>query len=267
MIPISGKSAVYGIIADPIGHVRGPSLFNPLFAKLGLDAVMVPFHVTAASLPRAVAGFRAIDSLRGWLVTNPHKGQMFHLCDQVDAAGTRLQVVNVVRRNQEDGRLIGGNYDGAGFVTGLRHDGIEPKGLDVLMLGAGGAARAIAFALAEAGVKRLTIANRTRDKAEELAETTRKFFPGFAARVGEAVAGDQDLIVNTTSAGLKADDPLPIDAFGLQPRTVVADIIMIPEMTRLLELAKARGCRIHLGRHMLDSQFPLLARHLGVPIA
>ncbi len=266
-MPISGKTSVYGIIADPIGHVRGPTIFNPLFEKLGMDAVMVPFHVTATSLPRAVAGFRAIESLKGWLVTNPHKFAMFHLCDKVDASGTRLQAVNVVRRNSDDGRLIGGNYDGAGFVNGLRHDGIEPQGKNALMLGAGGAAYAIAFALAEAGVGRLTIANRTRANAETLAATTRKFFPSFQVEVGDAVAGDQDMIVNTTSAGLKPDDPLPLDIHGLKPPTVVVDIIMNPEMTRLLTTAKERGCRIHLGRHMLDSQFPLLARHLGVPIS
>ena len=266
-MPISGKTSVYGIIADPIGHVRGPTIFNPLFEKLGMDAVMVPFHVTATSLSRAVAGFRAIESLKGWLVTNPHKFAMFHLCDKVDASGTRLQAVNVVRRNSDDGRLIGGNYDGAGFVNGLRHDGIEPQGKNVLMLGAGGAAYAIAFALAEAGVGRLTIANRTRANAETLAATTRKFFPSLQVQVGDAVAGDQDMIVNTTSAGLKPDDPLPLDIHGLKPPTVVVDIIMNPEMTRLLTTAKERGCRIHLGRHMLDSQFPLLARHLGVPIS
>jgi len=265
-MPISGTTAVYGVIADPIGHVRGPTIFNPLFEKIGFDAAMVPFHVSAASLQRAVAGFRAIESLKGWLVTNPHKFAMFHLCDQVDASGTRLQAVNVVRR-ESDGRLIGGNYDGAGFVNGLKHDGIEPKDLDVLMLGAGGAAYAIAFALAEAGVRRLTIANRTRTNAETLAAATRKFFPDFAVEVGAAKAGDHDLIVNTTSAGLKPTDPLPLDADGLTARSAVADIIMKPEMTRLLDLAKSRGCRIHLGRHMLDSQFPLLARHLGVPIS
>lgn len=264
---ISGKTAVYGIIADPIGHVRGPTLFNPLFEKLGMDAAMVPFHVTATSLSRAVAGFRAIESLKGWLVTNPHKFAMFHLCDQVDASGTRLQAVNVVRRNSDDGRLIGGNYDGAGFVNGLRHDGIEPKGKDVLMLGAGGAAYAIAFALAEAGVRRLTIANRTRASADALVTAARKFFPGLNVEVGEPKAGDQDMIVNTTSAGLKPDDPLPLATEGLKASSVVVDIIMNPEMTRLLTLAKDRGCRIHLGRHMLDSQFPLLARHLGVPIS
>ncbi|MBM3535233.1 MAG: shikimate dehydrogenase [Alphaproteobacteria bacterium] len=263
---ISGKTAVYGVIADPIGHVRGPTIFNPLFEKLGFDAAMVPFHVSAASLPRAVAGFRAIESLKGWLVTNPHKFAMFHLCDQVDASGTRLQAVNVVRR-EADGRLIGSNYDGAGFITGLRHDGIEPTGMDVLMLGAGGAARAIAFALAEAGVKRLSIANRTHTSAAALAEITRKFFPDAKVEVADAIAADQDLIVNTTSAGLKPEDPLPLDATQLRSGTIVADIIMNPEMTRLLTLAKERGCRIHLGRHMLDSQLPLLARHLGVPIS
>ncbi|MSP49141.1 MAG: shikimate dehydrogenase [Alphaproteobacteria bacterium] len=263
---ISGKTAVYGIIADPIGHVRGPSLFNPLFERLGIDAAMVPFHVTATSLQRAVAGFRAIDSLKGWLVTVPHKVGMFHLCDVVGISGTRLQAVNVVRR-EADGRLVGDNYDGQGFIAGLRHDGIEPKGLDVLMLGAGGAARAIAFALADAGVRRLAIANRTRANAEALAATTRKFFPAFQVEVGAAVAGDQDLIVNATSAGLTPDDALPLDAASLKPRTIVADVIMNPEMTRLLGLAKERGCRIHLGRHMLDSQFSLLARHLSVPVS
>ena len=265
-MPVTGKTLVYGIIADPIGHVRGPSIFNPMFERLGLDAVMVPFHVTAASLPRAVAGFRAIESLKGWLVTVPHKVGMFHLCDQVDASGTRLQAVNVVRR-EPDGRLIGGNYDGAGFIAGLRGDGIEPRGLDVLMLGAGGAARAIAFALAEAGIRRLVVANRTPANAESLVASARKHFPNLAVETGSAVAGSQDLIVNTTSAGLKPEDPLPLDVSVLAARTIVADIIMNPEMTRLLALAKDRGCRIHLGRHMLDSQFPLLSRHLGVPSA
>jgi len=265
-MPISGASQVFGIIGDPIAQVRGPTVFNPLFEKAGYDAVMVPLHVTAASLPRAVAGFRAIESLRGWLVTVPHKVAMYHLCDKVGASGTRLQAVNIVARDEE-GRLIGENFDGQGFVAGLRGDGVEPKGRDVLMLGAGGAARAIAFALVDNGVKSLAIANRTPANAEALAEATLKHFPDARVTVAEPKAGAYDLIVNTTSAGLRPDDPLPLDIDGLSTATTIADIIMKPEMTKLLTLAKDRGCRIHLGRHMLDSQIPMMVRHFGVPLA
>lgn len=261
---VTAQTLIYGVIGDPVAQARSPLIFNPMFERLGHDGVMVAFHITPGALPRAIAGFRAIESLKGWLVTVPHKVQMFHLCDQVGDSGTRLQAVNAVRR-AADGQLIGDNYDGLGFVAGLRGDGIEPRDLDVLMLGAGGAARAIAFSLAEAGVRRLVIANRTRANAEALAAATRGHFPSVAVEVADARAAGHDLIVNTTSAGLKPDDPLPLDPTALAPPTIVADIIMKPETTRLLALARERGCRVHFGRHMLDSQIPLLARHLGVP--
>jgi shikimate dehydrogenase len=262
---ISGNTKVYGVIADPIGHVMAPTFFNRLFAERGIDAVLVPFHVPPVALQRAVAGFRALANLGGYAVTNPHKVAMFHLCDEVDVHGTRLQAVNVVRRT-EDGRLVGGNYDGAGFILGLRADGHEVRGKRVLMLGAGGAGRAIAFALSEAGVAELAIANRTRANADALVRQVETFFPATPVRLAEPRADGYDIAINTTSVGLAPGDPLPLDVRGLKPSTLVADIIMKPEMTKLLIAARDRGCPIHLGKHMLDSQLALLARHLGIPV-
>jgi shikimate dehydrogenase len=154
-------------------------------------------------------------------------------------------------------------FDGAGFVAGLRSQGHDPAGRRTLLVGAGGAAGAIAFALAEAGVASLTIANRTRSKAEEIVARVTRFFPDRPIRVGTADPTGHDIVINATSLGLKPGDPLPIDPALLTPSMIVAEIIMKPETTALLAAAKAKGCAVHYGRHMLDQQIALIARFFG----
>ena len=149
-------------------------------------------------------------NLGGFVATVPHKTVIAALCDELGDAGRAIGSVNVVRR-EADGRLIGNMFDGAGFVAGLRAQGHDPAGRRALLVGAGGAAGAIAFALAEAGVASLTIANRTRSKAEEIMARVTKFFPDRPIRVGTADPTGHDLVINATSLGLKAGDPLPID--------------------------------------------------------
>ncbi|MFC6490775.1 shikimate dehydrogenase family protein, partial [Nitratireductor sp. GCM10026969] len=122
---------------------------------------------------------------------------------------------------------------------------------------------AIAFALAEAGVTRLTIANRTLKRARELAEAVAAAFPAVAVSAGTEGLSDHDVIVNATSLGLDPADPPPVDVTQLRPGQVVAEAIMEPEVTPLLEAAKASGCRVQPGRPMLDSQIALMARHMG----
>ena len=149
--------------------------------------------------------------------------------------------------------------DGEGFVAGLRHEGIEPRGRSAYLAGAGGAASAIAFALACAGVSRLTIANRTTDKVRQLIERIRTVAPGVELLVGTDDPSRHDLVVNGTSLGLRGDDALPLDTARLHPEQTVAEIIMQPAETALLKEARARGCRIHMGAPMLASQIPLMA--------
>ncbi|MCM5571568.1 shikimate dehydrogenase [Burkholderiaceae bacterium FT117] len=265
MREITGHTRIYGILADPIHHVKAPQLMNPVFEAQGFDGVMVPIHVRPEDLGTVLAGLRAQQNFGGFVATVPHKTAMLAHCDELTDAARAIGAVNIVRR-LPDGRLRGGMLDGDGFVAGLRSHGIEPAGLSVYLAGAGGAASAIAWALAEAGVSRLTVYNRTADKARQLVDRVAKAGPGVHMAVGTPDPYGHDLVVNATSLGLREDDPLPLDAARLQPGQLVAEIIMQPEETALLKAAKARGCRVHYGKPMLACQIELMAAFMGAPI-
>lgn len=255
---ISGHTRLFAIVAEPIHHVKTPQEINALMAARGDNRVMVPLHVGPEQLAEAVQGLRAMRNLDGFVVTVPHKGAIVPLCDSLSPVAQLVGAVNVVRR-QADGQLHGDMLDGVGFVTGLRRAAIEPAGMKVYLAGAGGAAQAIAFALAEAGVARLTIANRTRARAEQLVSRLASAFPGVTFAVGTADPAGHDLVVNATSMGLREGDDYPCDIQRLSPEQIVAEIIMQPEHTALLLAAAERGCRVHLGRPMLQCQVELMA--------
>lgn len=260
---ITGHTRVYGILADPIHHVKTPQMVNALAARENLDAVLVPMHVSPDDLAALVAGLKRMRNLGGIIVTVPHKTAIVELCDEVTDSARRIGAVNTIRR-EADGRLIGEMLDGKGFVGGLIAGGIDPKGRSAYLAGAGGAANAIAFALVEAGVSRLTIANRTRAKADDLAGRLKDAFPGAQVDIGTPDPSGHDIVVNGTSLGLKDGDALPLDTDRLQPEQTVAEVIMQPEETALLKAAAARGCRVHFGKPMLACQLDLMADFLGM---
>jgi shikimate dehydrogenase len=261
MTTITGHTAIWGILADPIHHVKTPQALNAMMHERGVDGVMIPLHVGAGDLEALVTGLRSMRNLKGFVVTVPHKTAIVDLCDEVSERARAIGAVNTVRR-EADGRLVGEMLDGAGFVSGLRQGGIEPKGRSVYLAGAGGAANAIAFALAEAGVSRLTIANRTRAKSEDLQQRLATHHPDVPVEIGINDPSGHDIIVNATSLGLKEGDPLPLDADRLSPDQTVAEIIMQPETTALLVAARERGCRTHPGRPMLTCQLELMAEFM-----
>lgn len=262
MTTITGFTRLFGIIADPISQVRTPEVLNAYFAAHGIDAVMVPMHVSADGLPAAMQAFRQMKNLGGIIVTVPHKTEVAALCDVLGPAGRAIGSINTIRR-LPDGRLEGDMFDGAGFVSGLVAQGNDPRGRRVLLLGAGGAAGAIAFALAQGGVAHLAVANRTASKAQDVLDRVQPSFPDVDFALGSADAAGYDIIVNATSLGMKEGDPLPLDASTLQPGQLVAEIIMKPEMTALLHTAQSAGCRIHLGKHMLDEQVRQMVSYFG----
>jgi len=262
MTEITGRTRIWGILADPIHHVKTPQALNAMMRERGVDGVMVPMHVSPADLAALVAGLRHMRNLHGLIVTVPHKTAMLDLCDETTAAAKQSGAVNAVR--VAGGRLSGTMLDGAGFVGGLRAEGIEPKGMRAYLAGAGGAANAIAFALAEAGVARLTLANRTRAKAQALRDRVAQAYPGLQVEVGGADPAGHDLLVNGTSLGLAAGDALPFSVEGIGPGQTVAEVIMQPAVTPLLAEAAKRGCRTHAGMPMLTSQLNLMAEYLGM---
>lgn len=261
---ITGHTRLYGIVANPIHHIKTPQEMNSLFAAIGHDGVLVPFHVLPENLPRFIDMLRGIENLGGIIVTVPHKVPALALCDRVEGDAARIGAVNVIRR-EADGTLVGAMLDGHGFVGGLSAAGIEVAGMDICQIGAGGAGAAIAFALAEAGAARLTIVNRSASKARDLAARVAAQYPGTDVATGAAETARRDMIVNTTSLGMNEGDPLPIDDHDFQPGQIVAEVIMQPEITPLLARAAEKGARTHPGRPMLREQVRLMARHLHVP--
>ena len=173
---ITGRTRVYGILAHPIYHVKAPAVMGALFARHGVDGVLVPLHVRPADLGTVFAALRALHNLEGWIVTVPHKTAALALCDEVSPQAERIGAVNCIRASRTGGS-IGAMLDGIGFVDGLRGQGIEPAGKAVHLVGAGGAAAAIAFALAESGVSRLVIANRSAARRDELLQAGSPGYP------------------------------------------------------------------------------------------
>ena len=260
---ITGHTRLAAILADPIHHVKTPQAINGFLRARNIDGVLVPMHVGADQLETVVTGLRALRNLAGVIITVPHKTAISALCDRLEPHAEAIGAVNCVRRNAE-GTLSGTMLDGLGFVAGLKAGGTDPKGMRAYLAGAGGAANAIAFALAEAGVTHLSIANRTRAKSDDLAARLATLHPGLKVDTAPGSVSGHDLVVNATSLGLREGDPLPLDVAALQPSQIVAEIIMAPEMTPLLIAAKEKGCRIHLGRPMLDAQLELMCAYLGM---
>ena len=261
---ITGRTRIFAILGDPVAHVRTPQGFNALAAARGYDGVMVPVQVSAADLPAMVAGLRAMANVGGVIATVPHKTAIVPLLDTLSETARRIGAVNAVRR-EPDGTLAGEILDGIGFVAGLRAAGHEPGGRSVYIAGAGGAACAIAFALAEADASRLTIFNRTAERAIGLLTRLQAHFPALPLAAGTRDPRGHDIVVNTTSQGLHEGDALPLDVGALTADQLVAEIIMEPAVTPLLAAATAAGCRVHPGLPMLKCQLDLMADWMGVP--
>ncbi len=255
---ISGKTRLVGVIGWPVGHSLSPAMHNAAFAALGLDFAYVPLPVAPGSLPAALQGLRAM-GFAGANVTVPHKAEAFECIRRLTPIAGAVGAVNTIVV-EEDGELLGDNTDGDGFLEDLRAHDIDPRGRSVLLIGAGGAARAVVYALANAGAS-VAVLNRTVARAAELCERTAAALPG--ARVSAhafpsdlaRLAGDANLIVNATSLGLHADaDPMPWDdALPFRPDQVVYDLVYSTP-TSLLAFARRSGARAIDGLGMLIHQ-------------
>lgn len=248
----SAATTVVGVMGDPVAHSLSPLLHNTAFAALGLDWVSVGFHVPAGATAGALAGVRAL-GLAGLSVTMPHKSEVAGLVDECTPTAEKLGAVNCVVRRGE--RLVGENTDGEGFVASVRRAaGFEPEGSRCLVAGAGGAARAVILALAEAGAAEVIVVNRSPQRAEAAARLA-----GRAGRVGRAEeAREAGLVVNATPVGMadgpgaEAEPPVRADLLG--PGQVAVDLVYHPLRTRWLAAADADGATAVSGLGMLVHQ-------------
>ncbi|ADY74166.1 Shikimate dehydrogenase [Desulfurobacterium thermolithotrophum DSM 11699] len=252
---LTGKTFVYGIIGYPVKHSLSPLMQTAAFKALGIDAVYVPFEVEPENLGEAVRGLRALN-VKGFNVTVPFKENVIEYLDFVDEDAEFLGAVNTVKI--EDGKLTGYNTDADGFLKSLIEEGVELKGKKITMFGAGGAARAVGYAVLKGGAKFLNIVNRNFSKGKIVGELLGKrgnvlVFPLREDSVATLLK-DTDIIINTTSVGMKPDDPLLFDYSLIPEGITVVDIIYNPAETLLLKAAKEKGCKIVNGLGMLIYQ-------------
>ena len=261
------STKIYGCIADPIDHVKAPTIFTSIFKEKNINAVMIPIHVEKDNLKKLIDTLKKIKNFEGMTVTIPHKTIVTNLCDYLKEDAEFTQSVNWIKFDK-DRKLIGNNFDGQGFVNGLLSQNFLIKNKKICLFGAGGAAVAIACSLAKQKIKSLKIINRDFNKANELMKKIKIIDKDLFVEVSDYKdsfkLNDCDIIINATSLGLHKDDNLPFDVSKTLPKTVIADIIMQPLETKLLKQAKKLGRTVHYGKYMIESQIDLAGDFLNL---
>jgi shikimate dehydrogenase len=247
--PISGRTRLAGIIGSPVDHSLSPAMHNAAFASCGLDWRYVAFEVPAGGAGGALDAVRAL-GLAGLSVTMPHKADVAALVDERSTTVEALGAANTVVV-ASDGRLRGESTDGEGLLDTLRLDhGIDPAGMAAVVLGAGGAARAVVRTLADAGCREIVVVNRTPS-----AGAAASALAGERGRAGGPDdVGGADLLVQATPLGMGGGGTLPVDPRRLRSGQVVVDLVYHPLRTPLLAAAAAKGCRTVDGLGMLVHQ-------------
>ncbi len=263
---ISGQTKLIGIVADPIAHVKTPQVINQSAANQGLDVACIPLHVKAQNLQKVLSGVAGIANLHGLVVTIPYKESIVEYCDELTDLARQIGSVNAVRIDPESGRLTGGNFDGEGLLAGLHQQGHSVYGKRVLLVGAGGAGKSIAWSIARQKPARLAIYNRSAARAEALLGRLKKQFPEVDLSISDGNAQGFDVIINATSLGLRDEDALPLDPGTLSADALVCEAVVRDGDTALLAAARLRGCRVHPGQHMIYGQIVQICRFLGVDL-
>jgi shikimate dehydrogenase len=254
---ISGKTKVCGVIGDPIEHTLSPIMHNAAFNALNLDYVFLAFKVKPAEVENAVNGMRALN-IRGLNVTMPHKTPVLRFLDRTDLSAQIINSVNTILNR--DNKLFGFNTDGVGALKALRENGVELKGRKVLLLGAGGAARAIAYTMAKEADE-LAVLNRSLKPAQELAKllektANKKIVSGsLSPKEIQQNLQDSDVLINATSVGMKPKgEESPVAPRLLRPNLAVMDIVYNPIETKLAKDAMLAGAKVVSGVEMLIYQ-------------
>lgn len=250
---ISGKTKVYGIFGHPVEHTFSPGMHNAAFSKLALDACYVPFPVHPDRLSEAVKAVVPL-GLCGLNITVPHKERIIPYLDHLTEEAGFIGAVNTVE--VENGELIGHNTDGRGFLRSLKEEAnFAPRRKKILIFGAGGAARAVGFSLARAGVSSIVFLNRNPEKAAGLSRDIRAKTGCESRSVSFSdvahAAAEADCLINATPLGLKKKDLLPVPEQVISSRHLVCDLVYNPLLTPLLKAARKRKAAILPGLGML----------------
>ena len=267
---INGATDLYLILGDPVEQVRAPESFNLIFAKLGINAVLVPVHLPPAHQQDFVRAAFSARNIKGLLLTIPHKSLLMGMLDACSELAHLAGAVNAVRCDAQ-GRLVGDLFDGEGLVHSLNGFNIGYTGKRVLILGAGGGAAAIAASLvspaslASRGVAaEVALYDPTPGKAQMLAKRLGSAAPGRVVSAGGNDPAGFDEVVNASPLGLHAADPLPCDVSRMAPHAALVDILMKNQPSPVVRAARARGLVAHPGFEMMIRQGPLYLDFFGL---
>jgi shikimate dehydrogenase len=259
---ISGKTTVIAHLGYPTYAFKAPLIYNPWFEKHGVDALVVPMGVKPDDYEAFFPLLFKMSNIRGALVTMPHKVTTCALVDELTPIAKVAGASNAVLL-ADDGRLIGDQFDGAGFVRGVQRKGFDLTGKRALVVGNGGVGSPIAASLAAAGVGALGLFDPNTAASEALAGRITEHYPQVEIAVGSKDPDGYDIVVNATPIGMKDDDPLPMDVDRIAPSTFVADVVMKQTYTPFLTAARAKGCEIQVGSDMLYEQIPAYLEFFG----
>ncbi|MEI2280924.1 MULTISPECIES: shikimate dehydrogenase [Paenibacillus] len=265
----SSLPVLLGVMGDPIAHSKSPAMHNAALQAAGVHGMYMPLHVQPDQLEAAIRGIVAL-GYRGVNVTIPHKEQVMQYLDVIDDSARLIGAVNTIVN--ENGKLTGYNTDGIGYVRSLKEEAVpQLEGKRIAVLGAGGAARGVIYALALEKPEQISILNRTADRALTLATDLRSHglgdISGNGMQDAQAVLATADIVINTTAAGMHPHvDDVPVDPAWIREGAAVSDLIYNPLETRLLRESRLRGCTVHGGLGMFVYQGAVAFEHwLGIP--
>jgi len=248
---LSGETRLFPIIGDPVTYARSPELLTRSFAARGYNGICVPMQVPDGELDVVLRGLSEIANIEGLLVTMPHKFAAYAHCATASETSRLLEVVSVMRRNQ-DRSWHGGMLDGQAFVKAQVDAGARPEGARVLLIGAGGAGSAIAIALLASGVRELVVCDSNESRLARLMALLADAGRGRIESGPPDPAGC-DMVCNATPMGMAPGDPLPVHADSLEPSMFVGDVIAGHGETPLLHAARLKGCRTASGDQMVEA--------------
>lgn len=257
---LDGASRVYFIVGDPIAQVKSPVGVTQSFQSAGHNALCIPAHVSPADLAAWTAGVTLSKNVDGIIVTVPHKFAFFHLCATTTDRGAFLKSINTLRRNP-DGSWHGDMFDGQGYVQALGLKGVQLAGQKALLVGAGGAGSAIAYALATGGVRELAIHDEDAVRRDALVQRLRSL-GGCVVVVGSSDPTGFDIAINATPMGMHESDPHPMNSSKFTSDMFVGCVITSPAVPPMISAARASGCITLTGAEMFAQVKDLMVEFL-----